>query len=315
MGAIIRAARLHEHGRPLEIEEVELAEPGEDEVLVELAFGGVNPVDMYTAQGRVAPDGPLPRTLGSEAAGTADGRPVLVAGEGLGRTREGVWAGAAVVPRAAVVELPDGVDPCDAAAMGVAGLTAWNVVHDLAAVKPQDRVLVLGASGGVGTMIVSLTAAIGAQVVGQTAHSEKTALVERLGAGRVIVTGADELPDALEGFEPTVVFDPLGNGFVQPVIDALTPGGRLVSYGTSAGPEVHMNMQALYRKGLSLLGYGGMIVTREWRRRGLEAVLEALRDGDLKVIVDELLPLDSVNDAFARITERKVCGKLMLELG
>lgn len=315
MGSIIRAARLHEHGRPLQIEEVELPAPGEDEVLVELAFGGVNPVDMYTAQGRVAPDGPLPRTLGSEAAGTAEGRPVLVAGEGLGRTRDGVWARAAVVPRAAVVELPDGVDPCDAAAIGVAGLTAWNVVHDLAAVKPQDRVLVLGASGGVGTMIVSLAAAIGAEVVGQTGSHAKTELIERLGAREAIVAGADELAEALERFEPTAAFDPLGDGFVQPVLEALAPGGRLVSFGTSASPEVHMNMQVLYRKGITLLGYGGMIVTREWRRRGLTAALGALRDGDLEVVVDEVLPLESVNEGFQRISDRAVSGKLMLELG
>src|SRR5436309_11775759 len=107
----IRAARLHQHGEPLEVEEVELPAPGEGEVRVELQFAGVNPVDTYIAQGRVAPDSRLPRTLGGEAAGTLDGLPVLVAGEALGAARDGVWAQAAVVPSAAVIELPDGVDP------------------------------------------------------------------------------------------------------------------------------------------------------------------------------------------------------------
>lgn len=314
MGAIITAARLHEHGRPLVVEDVELREPGEDEVVVELEFAGINPVDTYMAKGTVAPDTPLPRTLGSEASGTLDGRDVLVSGGGLGAVRDGVWAQAAVVPRAAVHDVPDGVDRCAAAAMGVAGLTAWNVVHDLAEVTAEDRVVVLGASGGVGTMIVSLCAAAGARVLGQTGHAPKAELIERLGAEGSIVGGPAELPGALAAFEPTVAFDPLGDGFVGPVVEALSPGGRLISFGTSAGPEVEFNMRTLYRKGVKLLGYGGMTVTPEQRREGLRAALEALRDGDLKFVVDQLLPLEAVNDAFERLAQRSVSGKLMLDL-
>ena len=126
--------------------------------------------------------------------------------------------------------------------------------------------------------------------------------------------GPGELADALEGFEPTIVFDPLGDGFLQPVVDALVPGGRLVSFGTSAGAEVDFNLQTLYRKGLSLLGYGGMLVTPEMRRRGLEAVLGALRDGQLEVVIDSVLPLEDVNEAFARIARRQVRGNLVLDV-
>lgn len=310
----VRAARLHEHGEPLVVENVELPDPGADEVRVELQFGGVNPIDMYNAQGRVAADAAVPRTLGGEAAGSVDGQPVLVAGEGLGTARDGVWAQAAVVPNAAVVNLPDGVELHDAAAMGIAGLTAWNVVHGVGSVTSEDRVLVLGASGGVGTMIVSLAQSLGATVWGQTGSHDKAAQVGENGAERVFIAGPDDLGEVLDGFEPTIVFDPLGDGFVQPVLDALIPGGRIVSFGTSAGPEVRMNMQVLYRKGIRLLGYGGMLVGREERRRGLDAALRALRDGDLKVVIDAVLPLERVNEAFDRIAERRVSGNLILEL-
>jgi NADPH2:quinone reductase len=125
----VSAARLRKHGKPLVVEAVELPEPGEDEVRIELQFAGVNPIDRYIAEGRVAPDGPLPRTLGGEASGTADGRPVLVAGEGLGTARDGLWAQAAVVPVGSVIALPDGVETREAAAMGIAGLTALKVVR------------------------------------------------------------------------------------------------------------------------------------------------------------------------------------------
>ena len=129
-----------------------------------MSYAVVNPVDRYTAQGLVSPDGPLPRTLGGEGAGAVDGRPVLVAGSGLGATRNGTWSQQAVVPRQAVLDLPRGVDPQQTASAGVAGLTAWNTVVELAAVTAADRVLVLGGAGGVGLAITSLATSLGAQV-------------------------------------------------------------------------------------------------------------------------------------------------------
>jgi NADPH:quinone reductase len=314
MSRTVKAARLHEHGRPLQVESVELPDPGDDEILVELEFAGVNPVDRYTAEGRVAPDAPLPRTLGGEAAGSVDGRPVMVAGGGLGSTRDGVWAQAAVVPKVAVIDLPDGVQTRDAAAMGVAGLTAYKTVCELGRVEAEDRVVVLGASGGVGSTIVSLAHATGATVWGQVGSEDKADIPRDQGADRAIVAGPDDLADALSELEPTVVFDPLGDGFVQPVLESLAPRGRLVSFGTSAGPEVQMNMQTLYRKMLSVLGYGGMQLGQDERRAGLEKALEALKAGDLKVVVDEILPLEQVNEAFERIANRQVRGKLLLGL-
>jgi NADPH:quinone reductase len=250
----VRAARLVALGEPLQIQEVALPAPGEDEVRVALHFGGVNPIDRYTAEGRVNPDGPRPRTLGAEAAGELDGRPVLVAGEALGAARDGVWAQAAIVPRAAVVELPEGVAPRAAAAMGVAGLTALNCVRELAAVTAADRVVVLGASGGVGSMIVSLARAAGATVWGQTGSAAKAAAITQDGAHRVLVGGPEHIADDIVGFEPTVAFDALGDGFVAPLVEAMSPRGRIVSFGVSAGPEVGFYMQLLYRKSLSLLG-------------------------------------------------------------
>ena len=310
----ITAARLHEYGKPLVVESVALPEPGPDEVLVTLQFAGVNPIDRYIAEGRVPSGGSLPRTLGAEAAGSADGEPVLVAGGGLGAARDGVWAQAAVVPKQAVIPLPDGVAPRDAAAMGIAGLTAFKAVRELGQVGARDRVLVLGASGGVGSMIVSLAAAAGATVWGQTGSPGKVGSIEAQGAQHVVVAGPEELFKALSDLRPTVVFDPLGDGFVAPSIEALAVRGRLVSFGTSAGADVQLNMQSLYRKMISVFGYGGMQLEAAERRAGLQAALGALHDGSLRVRVDEVLALDRVNDAFRRLVDRQVQGKLLLAL-
>lgn len=310
----VRAARLTAHGQPLSTEEVPLPAPSGDEVLVDLAFGGVNPIDRYIAEGRVAPDGPLPRTQGGEASGTVDGRPVLVAGEGLGSVRDGVWAQAAVVPAVTVIDIPDGVSLQHAAAMGIAGLTALKCVRDLARVTSADRVVVLGASGGVGSMIVSLARAAGATVWGQTGSPEKAAGITEVGAERVLVGDGDAIASDLSEFRPTAAFDPLGGGFVAPLVAAMAPRGRIVSFGTSAGPEVTFNMQQLYRNSVAVLGYGGMQVQRDERREGLERALQAVRAGELIVRVDEVLPLEQVNEAFARLTQRAVQGKLLLDL-
>jgi NADPH2:quinone reductase len=309
----LRAARLTRPGSPLSVDELDLAEPGSDEVRVELAFGGVNPVDRYTAEGRVAPDGPLPRTLGAEAAGTLDGQPVLVAGSGLGAVRDGVWATAANVPRSAVFPLPEGVDPQAAAGMGIAGLTAWNVT-ELGAATADDRALVLGASGGVGMVLVSLLASIGCTLWGQVGTAKKAAAVQRQGATNVVVTDAAGLADAVRELAPTVVFDCLGDGFTTGALSVLSPSGRLVMFGASAGADVQLNLLQLYRNGQQILGYTGIRLTNEERRRDLTAALQALAAGRMNIPVDRVLPLEQVNDAFRALVDRAVTGKILLDL-
>jgi NADPH2:quinone reductase len=307
------AARLFAHGSPLRVDEVDLPSPGTGDVTVDLMFGGVNPVDRYGIEGRVAADGPLPRTVGAEASGYISGQPVLVFGGGLGSRRDGVWAERAVVPAAAVIALPDGVDLRTAAAMGIAGLTAWNVVQ-LAGVGPDDRVLVLGAAGGVGLPVVSLASSLRATVWGQSGHEAKADAVRGQGAAHVVVAGADGIADAVRDFRPTVVIDPLGDGFTAAVLGTMAVGGRHVLYGTSAGAEATVQLQQLYRNGLHLLGYGGLQLTDEQRRAGLVPALAALADGRMRIVVGRTFPLSEVNAAIAAITDRSVTGKVMIDL-
>jgi len=309
-----RAARLTAHGQPLVVEETDLAEPADGEVVVAMAYAGVNPVDRYGAIGRVAPDGPLPRTLGSEGAGTVGDRLVVVHGGGLGTARDGLWAGSAVVPADLLVDVPAGVDPVVAATVGVAGVTAWRAVTDLGRVTAEDRVLVLGASGGVGSIAVSVARATGAEVWGQTGSDDKAGWLEGLGAERVVVAEAGELADALGDYRPTVVVDPLGAGFTGAAITAMAPHGRLVLFGTSAGPEGEVPLQQLYRKGLTVFGYAGLMEPTERINQGIADVLAALAEGRITVPVDTVLPLDRVNEAFDRITERSLQGKVVLDL-
>ncbi len=309
-----RAARLSAHGKPLDVRDVDLADPEAGETVVDMAYAGVNPVDRYGALGRVAPDGPLPRTLGGEGAGTVGDRRVMVRGYGLGATRDGLWATQATVPERALIDVPDGVELAVAAAMGIAGVTAWRTVTDMARITAGDRVLVLGASGGVGSIVVSAVKAIGATVWGQTGSSDKAAWVGERGAERVVVGGAAEVVSVAKELCPTAVFDPLGGGFTGAAIEVLEPHGRLVIFGTSAAPSGEVPIQQLYRKGLTVHGYAGLLEGDEVMGRHIRDALEAARDGRLEVVVDRALPLDDVNDAFDLIESRGLRGKIVLDL-
>ena len=288
---LVSAARLIEHGAPLRVETVELGEPGPDDVLVEMSWGAVNPVDRYGAMGHTAPDGPVPRTLGTEGAGTVAGMKVLVHGAGVGTKRDGLWATAAMVPRRALTDVPEGVDLSEAATIGIAGATAWTVVTELARVTAEDRVLVLGASGGVGSMIVSLSNSIGATVWGQTGDEANRDWLTDLGAEHVVVSDDSHLETESGELSPTVVFDSLGNGFTGKAIAVAAQHGRLVLFGTSAGATGEVPLQAVYRKGLTIFGYGGLIAPEESLARAKQQALRAVADARMRVSIGATFPL------------------------
>lgn len=310
----VKAARLLGHSQPLQVQDVALAEPGDGEVVVEMAFAGVNPVDRYQAEGRVAPNAPVPRTLGSEGSGTVDGRPVMVRGHGLGSERDGLWATAAVVPEKALIPVPEGVSLEQAAAMGVAGVTAWRCATEKAGVTADDRVLVLGASGGVGSMLVSLARAVGATVWGQTGREDKASWIRDLGASEVVVGDAAKVAELAAGYRPTVVFDPLGDGFFGVAVKIMADKGRLVAFGTSAGAEGDVPLQLLYRKALTVHGYGGLIESDDALSRGIQEAMAAVAEGRMEVVIDRVVPLERVNEAFALLADRSVRGKVVLGL-
>jgi NADPH2:quinone reductase len=310
----VSAARLIEHGAPLRVETVEIGEPAVDEILVEMSFGAVNPVDRYGAQGLTAPDGPVPRTLGTEGAGYAGGKKVLVHGAGVGTRRDGVWASAAVVPKRALTEVPESVDLGQAATVGIAGATAWSCVTEVAKVNGDDRVLVLGASGGVGSMIVSLCRSVGAVVWAQSESEDNRDWLVGLGAEQVVVSDAAGLEAQCGHLSPSVVFDPLGNGFTGRCVALAAPNSRIVLFGTSAGTSGELPLQAVYRKHLTIFGYGGLIATEESLANAKHAALEAVATGTMRVSIGATFLLASVNEALEQQAGRSVNGKVLLDL-
>ena len=197
--------------------------------------------------------------------------------------------------------------------MPVAGITAWISLHGRAQLGALDRVLVLGASGGVGVMAIQLAKAVGATVWGQTGSAAKVDGITANGADNVIVTGADGIEAAVESYEPTVILDSLGGPFTDAAIASIANKGRLVVFGTSNNEHVEINLRRLYRKGVSLLGYGGMVDTPEEQRAAMDSLLAMMEAGSLRVPVGQVLPLAAAADAHAKILGRDVEGKIVLD--
>ena len=310
----MRAVRQHAYGEPLAVEDVPDPVAGDGEELVDVAYGAVNPLDVWIGAGSVSAAGPLPRTPGCEGVGTtADGRRVGFRGAGLGLVRDGAWAERVAVPADALALIPDGCDDRDAAALGIPGVTALDCL-DLAEVGEGSTVLVLGASGGVSTIALQLARTRGARVIAQTTSPNRVGQVSRY-AHEVVVAEADMLEEAVREVAPDgvdAILDPLAGPFAAPCVRLLAAKGTLVLYGASAGPEFAFGPQEMYRKNARVVGYSGLPVAPAATARSMEALYALVAAGTLEAVIADELPLEQANDAVARIRENRAGGKLLL---
>ena len=286
---------------------------GEDEALLQVRFIGVNPVDVWLTHGDVAGGRqPLPFVPGTEAVGLIEGAPAIVHGAGLGLMRNGLYAERAAVPRTAIAMLPPSVDLAEAAAVGVPGSTAWLLVHEVARLTASDRVLVLGATGGVGSLVVQLARHTGAVVWGQTSNADKLAFLRSLSPEGAVVASPRELAAVASPLSPTVVFDALGDGYTDAALSVVERSGRVVLYGTSAGPRGEIDLRRMYKMGAELRAYSATGTPEASIRKAVTSVLAELEAHRIRPFVDAVLPLEEVAEAHRRLRDREVRGKLLL---
>ncbi|WP_237103975.1 zinc-binding dehydrogenase [Nonomuraea sp. MG754425] len=194
----MRAARIHEYGDPsvISLDEVPVPRPGPGEVLIRVAATSFNPSEAGLRTGllRGVLDITLPHTLGVDVAGTVvSGAGDLVPGDRVIGLIDGAAAEYVVAKASLLVRAPERIPLADAAAVPVAGLTAWQAIFDHARIGPGSRVLINGAGGGVGLFAVQLAKHTGAYVVA-TASPRSAAAVRALGADEVVDYTADPLP-------------------------------------------------------------------------------------------------------------------------
>jgi len=314
----MKAARIHRFGGDVSIDDVDEPAPGDGEALVRLAAVAVNPLDLWVAEGSVAGGSQrLPFVLGTEGVGDVGGRLVIVNGAGVGTVRDGLLREAAAVPATALVDLPNGIDATQAAALSIAGITAKRVL-DVGGVEAGTIVVVLGASGGVGAIAVQAARILGAKVVAVSGDPAKREWLERFEPELVLAgldAGAAEAITERFGRLAEVVLDPLGGAFCGAATDVLGPRGRHVLYGRSSSDTATFGVSAFYRKNLSLLGYGGLDDDAGLKRAALEWIVAKIGTGEIAIPVELELPLSRAGEALEAIRERRVRGKAIVRIG
>jgi NADPH2:quinone reductase len=310
----MRAITVASYGSPLLLTEVADPVAGDGQEIVEVVYAAVNPLDIWVSQGSFAGVTPQPHIPGVDGlARRIDGSLVIANGAGVGVAAPGTYAERVAIASATLVPVPPGVDEQQAAALGVAGVTAWMCVHSLGGVTSADTVLVLGASGGVGSVALQLAANAGATVVAQTSSERKAGDLGATGAHVVVGSDGPSLRAALGTTAPTLVIDGLGGEFTGACVDAAAPGCRIVNFGTSSSTTVTFDMRAFYRKGTRLLGYGGLLLTADQRAAAFAALFADVAAGRLHVPIDAVLPLAGAGEAHRRILAREVEGKILLD--
>ena len=282
----MRTARIAELGKPPEPVDEEGA--GEIEVLA-VAF---NPLDLAVAAGRFyGGHPPLPYVPGCEAVGRLDGERVYLFGEGRGTGRDGFLAERVEFPSHLAVPVPDGVDESVAAAAGVAGIAGWLPLAEVAPVRADDSVLVLGATGTVGSITVQVARLLGAErVVAAGRDHDRLERARELGADEIVALDGngltEQLRDASGGDGPTLVVDMLWGEPVRAAVEAAAPRARIVHVGQSAGPEATLPSAAVRGKRLSILGHSNFVLSPDERREAYLAVVEQLLAGRLQIDVE-----------------------------
>jgi NADPH2:quinone reductase len=297
----MRAAVVSELGQPPAPVEVDDPVASGGDFLVEIVAAPVNPIDLAVAAGRNPAGHPaLPFVPGCEGIGRLDGRLVWVYRGGVGIARNGCMAERVAAPEEAIIPVPEGADPAVAAAMGIAGMAGWASLSTRVPVRDDDVVLVLGATGTVGTVAVQTARLLGARRV--VAAGRDAAALERLDADAKVVLAGDDLPDAFrEACDggPTLVFDPLWGEPAAAAAEAAKPGARIVQLGQSAGATAPVTSAAIRFKGLEIYGFSNFNLPKDVLDREYARLVEHAMNGDIRVEIDRL-SLDDVTGAWER---------------
>lgn len=316
--ATMRAVGFHRYGPADVLEPLVVPRPRADPdgVVVRVAAAGVNPADTYLRAGRFRflRRLRLPFVPGSDVAGT-----VVEVGPGVGGVRVGDrvfamlpafvgggYAEYAAVPERDLAPIPGGLDLHEAAGVPLAALTALQALRDRARVQPATRVLVNGASGGVGSFAVQIAAALGARVTG-VCSGRNADLVRDLGADDVRdYTLESAIPD-----DPVdVVFDAADTGAFRSWRPALRPGGVLVTVDIGKGnPVARLVARAT--------GGGRRLTSLLVQPSGedLATVAAWIDDGRVRPVVERTYPLEQAADAHLASETRRTRGKLVLTVG
>jgi NADPH2:quinone reductase len=312
----MKAIQIEEFGGPEVLRHLDLPdpEPGEGEVLVEIARSGINFADTHATRNDYLAEQHLPLIPGGEMSGrTADGRRVAAI------LSAGGYAEKVAVPEASLVPVPDAVDDDRAAALLLQGLTAMALVRRCARIESGETLLVEAAAGGTGSLAVQLGKSAGAKVIGLASSEEKRALVERLGADATVDSRSEDLKEAIlaanGGERVDAVLHMSGGDAFDAELAALAPLGRMVVFGIASREQREISTAALLRGSKAVIGFWLAHLLRRREELGpmIGELFGAVATGELEVNVGEVYPMSEAARAHEDLIGRRTSGKLLLD--
>jgi len=301
----IKAICIHAFGGPKTLccEDVLPPEAAPGEVLVRVHAAGVNPFDWKVREGLFGPL-PLPHILGCDFSGIVEalgpgvtdffvGQPVF-GHSGFG----GAFAELVAAPAGNLAPKPPSVDDIEAAATPLCALTAWQALFEMADLQSGQKVLIHGGAGGVGMFAVQLAVRHGASVIA-TASGRNLPILRQLGAQQTIDHVAARFEDVVKNVD--VVLDLIGGETLERSWKVLKPGGRLISTVSIPSPQKAM-----------LCGVRARKMQTQTRADELTYMGDMLANGEIKVMVDRVLPLSRASEALEMSRRGHVRGKLVL---
>lgn len=262
------------------------------------------------------PGGGVAGTVTSVGDGVDDswvGRTVLAHTGGPGGT--GGYAEQAVVDLVATVAVPDGVSPLDAAAVVHDGPTALSIARVLG-IKPGELVLVLGAAGGMGILLVQLLRAHGARVIGAARGKAKTGAVAEAGADVVIDYGrpdwTSDILHATAGDRPAVVLDGVGGQLGHDAYEIIADGGRFSAHGAPSGSFASVSADDARQRNITVTGIGDLQVRPGERADLARQILPDILAGKIRPLIGQTFPLAEAARAHAMIEGRDAVAKTLL---
>ena len=331
----MKAMLSHEPGGPetLKLTEMEAPAPSKKQVRIRIRAAGLNFPDTLIIKDMYQMKPPRPFAPGGEVAGEIEALGEGVEGLEIGdrvlaMAGFGGFATHLCIDAARVMKIPDAMPYDEASCLVLTYGTSHHALKNRAEIKAGESLLILGAAGGVGAAAIELGKAAGARVIAAVSSEEKAQFCRDLGADETIIYARDmddrdaqkafsaQIKEAAGGDGVDVVYDAVGGAYAEPAVRALAWKGRFLVVGFPAGiPKIPLNLTLL--KGCQIVGvFWGAHTLREpaMHVENMADLFRMYKDGQIKPRISARFPLEKAADALNLMMDRKVLGKVVLDV-
>jgi len=310
----------------LKIKEVNIPQPKENEVLVDVAYAAVNFPDALMVQGLYQTKPPFPFSPGHEVSGIVRAVGTNVENLKVGdriycAPSYGGFAEQIIINSNLAIPLPDSISLKTAAALTLTYGTSWHALNNLAKLQKDETILILGASGGVGSAAIELAKHLGARVIACASSDEKLEVCKQLGADEVINYDKEDLKARIRELTNqqgcNVVYDPVGGHYSEIALRSLSWRGRHLVVGFASGeiPKIPLNLALLSERHIIGVFWG------DWVRRNpndhianMNYMMELIMQNKINPLITETFIFEDSVAAIEHLNSRKAVGKVVIQV-